>query len=953
MKILYALVLPLLLLLGAQTVRAEGTKEVMPDSTKGTGLIVSTTTTFPLGNVGSHYTASTDQRIYIRIKDYTKEMLYYGFNWETLAPSGTISTFNDVYMRVFDPNGNLVTTINLPTSGAGFISNWTSVGKWGARIAGVPGAGYTPLSFTPGMNGDYYVTFYRSSDGGATHMSGGESMLAKYFDLTVAQTVAGLTSRFAGRVHCNDWALSVYNPLPGHHDWQEPQSPTNAKFYTYTPDSVIARVYFPTTGFEPLSYIVAFNNFGVKNNGNWLVDRKSIVLPTFDTTYLRGGYPVFLNQPDISIWPVSVMPNPPQLVSPTISGCPPGPYNVRFYAPQPGDYYMLFDLNGVAGYQANTADRFIELISQAQGIVTYVWDGKNGLGASVPANTSFPITFSFRKGRINLPFFDVELNLNGFTVDGVLPQNSVNRTLYWDDSQLYTVDANTVPAVLANNYNSTTGGWDNSVIGQVSPAHAWSGDGNPGMVIPAPDLGGNSTDNDQTNDFGNARLINTWAWGVELTTTQTLTLTCISISGTVYDDANNSANGTFTNIWTTGEDSTNAGNSLYASLIDPISGKVLATVAVSALGKYTFNNCPINATGMSVVISTTAGVVGGNAPTGSVPANWVNTSPLSRTFNTGTANVTGIDFGIEQLPNSVDQHYTIAVPILNSTMTLNGSGAIASPGMLKGSDPEDGTLGSGKTVVITQVPTNEQLYYNGTLVTNNMTIPNYNPSKLAMKFTSITATTTYFYYAYVDAAGKQDPSPAIYTIDMSTVLATTLGAFTGQAGEDGNVLNWTGTNETNGVYFIIQRSTDGVKFENVGRVDGGTTGATGNHTFVDHQPIPGAINYYRLQLADLSEGASYSSIVAINTTGIRPVVELAPNPFRDVLTIRLNLAAQENVFVRLLDSKGSLLRLANFAGVKGQNILTLPNLSALPVSVYFVQIVLADQTFVKKAFNRR
>lgn len=947
MKLFYALVLPLLLLLSAQAIHAEGTKEVMPNSTKGTGLIVSTTTSFPLGKVGSHFDASVDQRIYIRIKDFSKEVLYYGFNWETLCPSCSVVPYADVYMNIYAPDGSLVSTVNLPTSGNGFISTWNSVAGplAGAKIGGVPTAGYNPLSFTPAMNGDYYVTFFRSTDGINHDIA--ESMLAKYFDFTVAQTVSGVTTRFPGRVHCNDWAFSVYNPAKN--DWQDPQAPTNAQFFTYTPDSVIAKVYFPATGFEPLSYLVAFNSFGVKNNGNWLQDRKSIVLPTFDTTYLKGGYYVFLNRPDTTIWHVSALPNPPQLVSPTISGCPPGPYNIRFYAPQAGDYYMLMDLNGVAGYQANSADRFIELINQSPGIVTYVWDGKDGLGNSVPSNTSFPITFSFRKGRINIPFYDVELNIYGFSVDGVLPQAAFNTTLYWDDSQLYNVTSGTLP----NNYNTTGAGIDNSIVGQKAPGHAWSGDGNPGMLIPAPDVNGNSTDNDQTNDFGNARLINTWAWGVELKTTQTLKLACISVSGTVWDDADGSANGTFTNIRTNSEPGVNAGNSLYASLIDPLSGKVLSTVAVASNGTYTLPNCPINATNMQVVISTTAGIVGANAPTGNIPTTWVNTSPMNHSFNSVDVDVTGIDFGIEQLPNSVDQHYTIAVPILNSSITLNGAGTIASPGMLKGSDPEDGALGSGKTVVITQVPSNEQLYYGGVLVTNNTTIPNYDPSKLTMKFTSITVTSISFYYAYVDAAGKQDPSPAVYTIDMSAVLATTLGTFTGQAGYDGNTLNWTGLNETNGVYFIILRSADGVKYENIGRVDGGTTGATGNHTFVDHQPAPGVINYYRLEVVDLSGGASYSSIVAINTAGISSVVELAPNPFRDAINVRLNLAAPDKVSLRLLDSKGSLLQLADFAGVKGLNTLTLTNLSALPVSVYFVQIVLSDQTFIRKAFNRR
>jgi hypothetical protein len=801
----------------------------MPNKNNGTGLIVSTSATFPLGNVGSYLGAPVDQRIYFHITDFTTDTLYYGFNWETLAPSTPINGYSDVYMNVYDPNGNLVQTVNLPTSGNGFISTWTSA-FIGPQMGTSFSTGYAPLKFKPSMNGDYYVSFYRSSTGGVTHDIA-ESMLAKYFDLTVGTlNGAGAGVRYLGRVHCNEWAFSVYDPSKN--DVQNPQSSSNAQFYTYTPDSVVAKVYFPSSGFEPLTFIIAFNSFGVINNGNWVNDRRSIVLTQLDTLHLRGGYPVFLNIPDANLYPISTLPTAPQLVNPTISGCAPGPFNIRFQAPQPGDYYMLLDLNGVAGYQANSADRWIELVGQTAGIITYVWDGKNGLGVSVPSNTSFPITFTFRKGRINIPLYDDELNLNGFSVDGVLPQHVLNRTLYWCDTLLYNVTSGT----LSNNYNTTGSGIDNSIVGQMAPGHAWSGNGNPGMIKPAPNVGSNNTDASQTNDYGNARLINTWAWGVELSTTQTLTLTCIAVSGTVWDDADNSANGTFTNIQTNSEAGTNAGNSLYASLIDPVTGHVISTTTVASDGTYTLTNCPANATGMSVVISTTAGVVGGNAPTGNIPTDWINTSPLTQTFNTGSSNMTGVDFGIEQLPNSVDQSYTIAVPVLNSFKTLNGTGTVASPGPLKGSDPEDGILGSGKTVVITQVPSNEQLYYNGVLVTNNTTISNYDPSKLSMKFTSITVMSTFFYYAYVDAAGKQDPSPAKYTINLSVVLATTLVSFNGKAGDDGNVLSFTDLNETNGVYFDIQRSSDGVNFETIGRIDGN---GAGSYTYVDHEPAPG------------------------------------------------------------------------------------------------------------------
>ncbi len=926
---------------------AEGTKEVMPNAANGTGLIVSTTTTFPLGNVGSYLGSPKDNRIYFRIKNFATENFYYGFNWETLAPNGTISTYTDVYMNIFDPTGAFVTTVSLPgAAAAGFISTYASAVA-GPNIGGTNPSGYTPLVFTPTMNGDYYVTFFRSSDGGVTHRAGGESMLAKYFDFTIGQTNGTITP---GRVHCIEWAFSVYNPAKG--DIQDPLSSTNAKFYSYSSDSVVSRIYFPNSGFEPLAYIVAVNSFGVQNTGNWANDRRSIKLTHLVAPYLTGGYPVFLNIPDPTLYAVCNIPNPPTLVSPTISGCPPGPYNIRFNAPQAGDYYMVLDLNGVAGFQLNSADRFIELISQSPGIVTYVWDGKDGLGNTVPANTTFPIIFSFRKGRINLPFYDVELNISGFSVDAVAPLGALNTTLYWDDTQI--VDTGTDCSNNNDNYTGT--GYSNAILGQASPGHAWNGDGNPGFLVPAPPVlySGvrNDSDNVQCNDFGNARLINTWAWGIVLNTSQNVTLTCLTVSGTVWDDADNSANGTFSNIRTNSEPGTNAGTTLYASLIDPITNTVLSSVGVNGDGTYTLINCPINGIGMKVVISTVPGSAGSPAPATGIPANWVNTSPLTYTFNSGTTTITGLDFGVEQKPNSIDQNYTIATPILNSSRALNGSGAVSSPGPLAGTDPEDGTRGAGKTVVITTVPSNEQLYYNGVLVSNNTRITNYTTSLLTIKFTNIATLSTSFQYAYVDAAGQQDPTPATYTINFSTVLATTVSALSGQAVDQGDLLNWSSTDEINGIYYIVERSSDGINFEPIGRVDGANNGATVNHSYTDGHPFPEGPTYYRLQLGDLSGATSYTNIVEINAVPGRSFVQVAPNPFRDAINVNVELADAGKISLRLLDSKGMLLKQMQIEGGKGANTVQVKGLSNLPVSVYFVQIVLPDQVYVKKIFNQ-
>jgi len=931
----------------------------MPAASNGTGLIVSTTTTFPLGNVGSYLGAPVDDRIYFYIKDHTTETLYYGFNWETLSPVTPISTYQDVYMIVYDPTGAQVGNpipLAYQNGQAGWINTAAQANTWGPMIGGAPTNGYTPATFSPAMNGDYYVSFYRSTDGGNTHITGGESMLAKYFDMTVASYNGSAYTRINGRVHCNEWAFSVYNPAKS--DIQDPLSSTNAEFFGYTPDSCTIKVSFPSSGYQPLSYIVAFNSFGTSNTGSWVTSRQSRVLQNLVAPYLTGGYPVFLNPPDSTIWPISTVPSPPSLIDPVISGCPPGPYVVRFKAPQPGDYYMLFDLNGDSGYQANSADRWIELDGQAPGVIPYVWDGKDGLGNQVPANTSFPITFYFRKGRINIPMYDDELNINGFFISTVYPTglSQIQDTMYyWDDTQLTNMGTD----CSSNNNNYTGSGYDNSIVGvhyTATTGRAWDGNGNPGNVVPAPSVtyGGtaNDQDNVQCNDYGNARLLNTWSWGVQLTATQTLTLTCISISGTVWHDIDGSAQGTFNNIRTNSETGTNAGGQVYANLVDPVTRTVLYSTPVNSDGNYTLYNCPANSNGMLIYLTTTQVTAGNAVPAAALPVGWTNTSPIIRSFNSGTTPITGLDFGIEQPPTSNNQNYTIGMPAQNSYLTLNGIGTVADPGPLSGSDAEDGALGAGRTVMIVTTPNNEMLYYNGALVTPNYKITNYNPALLKIQFTTVnTVFSTTFTYAYQDAASVGS-TPATYTINMSIALAETLMSFSGTTTNAGNVLTWTAQSENTNTTYIIDRSLDGINFAPIAQVAARSGNGAISHSYTDNGPTPNTPNYYRLEWTNGEGDVAYSNVVALTNSRISGVLDVSPNPFRDQVTIRASLSHAQGVAIRLLDSRGTVLRQGQYQGVTGLNTFTIDG-SGLPPSVYFVQIVLADEITVKKVFCTR
>ncbi|NJN32852.1 MAG: hypothetical protein HC824_22415, partial [Synechococcales cyanobacterium RM1_1_8] len=234
----------------------------------------------------------------------------------------------------------------------------------------------------------------------------------------------------------------------------------------------------------------------------------------------------------------------------------------------------------------------------------------------------------------------------------------------------------------------------------------------------------------------------------------------VTISGSVLNDANgltdSSINGT----------GTNAGG-LFANLVDG-TGKVVASTTVAANGTYSFLG--IGAGAYTVSLSTTAGVQGATAPSVSLPSSWVNTGEGSGasdgSVNGSTAitvaavNVTGINFGIERLPDT-----TALSP---AAQTNPGGTTTVQVPTLAGTDPEDGALGSGKSFKIVTLPANGTLTYNNVAVTAGQVITSYDPTLLKLD-PNDGAITVSFTYGAIDAAGKEDPTPA--TVTMPFVLA--------------------------------------------------------------------------------------------------------------------------------------------------------------------------------------
>lgn len=109
-----------------------------------------------------------------------------------------------------------------------------------------------------------------------------------------------------------------------------------------------------------------------------------------------------------------------------------------------------------------------------------------------------------------------------------------------------------------------------------------------------------------------------------------------------------------------------------------------------------------------------------------------------------------------------------------------------------------------------------------------------------------------------------------------------------RAAAEGNSvrISWVTATETNNDHFVIQRSRDGVVFEDVGYQDGaGTSVSVLNYSVVDDDPLPGTA-FYRLKQVDIDGTSTLSQVVAVSNS---PENELAvyPNPTLDgVFTIQ-------------------------------------------------------------------
>ena len=156
--------------------------------------------------------------------------------------------------------------------------------------------------------------------------------------------------------------------------------------------------------------------------------------------------------------------------------------------------------------------------------------------------------------------------------------------------------------------------------------------------------------------------------------------------------------------------------------------------------------------------------------------------------------------------------------------------------------------------------------------------------------------------------------------ESNFTLPVTWLSFTGKAIGKTVVLDWATASEQNNHHFDIERSSDGIHFTSIGKVNATNNPGTNNeYRFTDLNPLIGAA-YYRLRQVDLDGKFHYSIIISITTIEVNGF-SIYSEPGSGLMTLTIPSSVTGLVDIILFDALGRQLQQQQ--GVAGQQLISL------------------------------
>jgi hypothetical protein len=165
------------------------------------------------------------------------------------------------------------------------------------------------------------------------------------------------------------------------------------------------------------------------------------------------------------------------------------------------------------------------------------------------------------------------------------------------------------------------------------------------------------------------------------------------------------------------------------------------------------------------------------------------------------------------------------------------------------------------------------------------------------------------------------------------ILSVTLKYFTAWKTSEGNILKWLSLKENDNAFFEIERSTDGITYNSIGRVAGqGNSIAEKSYQFLD--PAPPAEGFYRLRMVESNGKNSYSNVIRVEREKINSKITFN-NIVRDQIVLQTSDLKQDKLLIKIVDRAGREVYHQN-TSINSRNDLINVNTSNLSKGLYYL-----------------
>lgn len=182
----------------------------------------------------------------------------------------------------------------------------------------------------------------------------------------------------------------------------------------------------------------------------------------------------------------------------------------------------------------------------------------------------------------------------------------------------------------------------------------------------------------------------------------------------------------------------------------------------------------------------------------------------------------------------------------------------------------------------------------------------------------------------------------------ATVLPIELVSFWGEAKQNYNDLDWITSTEINNDYFVLEKSLDGIDFEEVEGYIPGAGNSTEQLSYDKIDENPFSQTYYRLKQVDYDGKYAYSNTIVLenNSNNLKDIA-VYPNPIENDLVLNFESTQKGVANLYLTNTLGQVVfqkEVKTEVGLNNQNL----SLEYLPQGIYFLALQLNDFVISEK-----